>query len=227
MKPKSMWSCWWQWKSVGPLACNQIDIDDAVPRQPYGVLHDAGHGNFGDALELEAVAVNVNGMGAAGRVDEAEAVSPALFYLKRQHVGEGLTVDGPGADLSGWRSFLLEEHGDGLHGFGFGWSWSCEQAVVPVNAFGRLPLGLACFSGVFDDEPKTFFALGLVGGTENPLAGLGHFDDCVDALGDGEREDLDRSRMRHGVAVESNHCEFVVREGEQNILSRAGVEEMK
>ena len=100
MKPKSMWSCWWQWNRVRPGLSAVKSISALIAADHDDVFDDAGGGLASDLCELEAVAVEMDGVDVVAGVAHAHAVALALMEMEGwlgHHMVRGIgdAVDGP------------------------------------------------------------------------------------------------------------------------------------
>ena len=111
MKPKSMWSCWWQWRRRGAgVIGGEVDGDGLEGHDVDDVFAQATEGLGGDLRDLKGVAVEMDGMLVAAAVAQQEAVALAGGDADGVNVRPGLVVDGPGVELG---AFLRADVVDG------------------------------------------------------------------------------------------------------------------
>ncbi len=101
-----------------------------------------------------------------------------------------------------------------------------ENRHNPSRFRGRHPLRLAVLVRVFHHDAEAGVAHHVVGRAQNPIAGLLHFHDGVDALAGAERDRLGHLRRGHRIAVEREYLETVPRQCDALVLDGARIQQV-
>jgi hypothetical protein len=81
--------------------------------------------------------------------------------------------------------------------------------------------------GILRYDAHAVLAIVVMRRPQNPNSGILHFHHRVDAFGSAQFQELNRLRMRQGIAVEPHHLEDMAGERQLDILGGAGVEDVK